>query len=88
MKHCRSVVFLIMAAFLIASVLPVNAAPPAKEPDAPGCSDHPLFTRMLNMRLVWCKTIAFDSFKFKTGKGTETADEGRAKNRRVELVKQ
>ena len=77
MKHRRSVVFLIVAAFLIVSALPVNAAPPAKEPDAPGCSDHPLLTRMLNMRLVLCKTIAFDSFKFKTGKGTETAVEGK-----------
>jgi OmpA-OmpF porin, OOP family len=77
MKNCRSVVFLIVIAILIASVSPINAAPPAKEPDATGCSDHPLFTRMQNMRLVLCKTTAFDSFKFKTGKSTETAVEGK-----------
>jgi OOP family OmpA-OmpF porin len=77
MKHRHSVVFLFVCALFITSVLPVNAAPPAKEADAPGCSDHPLFTRMLNMRLVLCKTIAFDSAKFKTGKGTESVVEGR-----------
>jgi OmpA-OmpF porin, OOP family len=77
MKHRICVIFLIVAAFLIAWVLPANAAPPATEPDAKGCSDHPLFTRMQNMRLVWCKTTAFDSFKFKTGKGSETAVEGK-----------
>jgi len=49
----------------------------AGEPDAAGCSDHPLFTRMQNMRLVQCKTVKFDSFKFKTGKGTETVVEGK-----------
>jgi outer membrane protein OmpA-like peptidoglycan-associated protein len=32
---------------------------------------------MQNMRIVSCKTTAFDSFKFKTGKGTETAVEGK-----------
>jgi outer membrane protein OmpA-like peptidoglycan-associated protein len=77
MKYCPSVVFLIAAALLIAFPLPINAAPPAKEPDAAGCSDHPLFTRMLNMRLVQCRTVQFDSAKFKTGKGTETAVEGK-----------
>ncbi|RJP95627.1 MAG: OmpA family protein [Desulfobacteraceae bacterium] len=49
----------------------------AEEPDAAGCSDHPLFTRMQDMRLVLCKTVKFDSFKFKTGKGTETVVEGK-----------
>jgi OmpA-OmpF porin, OOP family len=77
MKHRHSVIFPIVAAFLIASILPVNAVPQAKEPDAKGCTDHPLFTRMSNMGLVWCKTVAFDSFKFKTGKGTEAAVEGK-----------
>lgn len=77
MKQRHSVVLPIVFAFLIASALPVNAAPQAKEPDAAGCSDHPLFTRMMNMRLVLCKTVAFDSFKFKTGKGTEAVVEGK-----------
>ncbi len=77
MKHRYSVLFLIVTAFFIASSHPVKAAPQAKEPDATGCSDHPLFTRMSNMRLVWCKTVAFDSFKFKTGKGTEAVVEGK-----------
>ncbi len=78
MKSCRPFVLLSAAVLLIiASILPVSAATPAKEPDAAGCSDHPLFTRMLNMRLVQCKILPFDSFKFKTGKGTDTPVEGK-----------
>jgi OmpA-OmpF porin, OOP family len=77
MKHYYPVVSLIAAVLLIASAFPINAAPPAQEPDAAGCADHPLFTRMLNMRLVLCKTVPFDSAKFKTGKGTEIAVEGK-----------
>ncbi|MFZ5570701.1 MAG: OmpA family protein [Thermodesulfobacteriota bacterium] len=61
----------------ITAVLPAYAASPGKEPDAAGCADHPLFTRMLNMRLVQCRTLPFDSFKFKTGKGTENVVEGK-----------
>jgi OOP family OmpA-OmpF porin len=77
MKNCSSVVFLIVAAFLIATALPINAAPPAKDADATGCTDHPLFTRMQNMHIVSCKTTGFDSAKFKTGKGTEAVVEGK-----------
>ena len=70
-------VFLIAAALLIASPLPSNAATQDPNADVTGCSDHPLFTRMLNMRIARCKTVGFDSAKFKTGKGTETAVEGK-----------
>jgi OmpA-OmpF porin, OOP family len=76
MHRHRYIVPFFAAALLFASALPINAAP---QPDAAGCSDHPLFTRMANMRLVLCKTLPFDSFKFKTGsgKGDETTVEGR-----------
>jgi OmpA-OmpF porin, OOP family len=42
--------------------------------DSPNCNDHPLFTRMQNMRIVMCKTSDFDSFTFKTGKTTEAVE--------------
>ena len=77
MKRHYSVVLLVAAALLIASSLSINAAPQDPNSDATGCSDHPLFTRMLNTHIVFCKTMGFDSFKFKTGKGTETAVEGK-----------
>ncbi|MFH1153227.1 MAG: OmpA family protein [Pseudomonadota bacterium] len=70
----RYILFLISSIFLFAHVLPIHAAPQA---DAAGCSDHPLFTRMANMRIVLCRSVPFDSFKFKAGKGMDTVVEGR-----------
>ena len=77
MRHNCSVVLLFAAALLIASSFSINAAPPDLNSDTKGCSDHPLFTRMLNNHIVFCKTVGFDSFKFKTGKTSETAVEGK-----------
>lgn len=72
-----SLPFLALLLFL-ALALPLPALQAAEASgDAAGCADHPLFTRMANMRLVTCKTTGFDSFKFKTGKGTESAVEGK-----------
>ena len=77
MKRQFSVTFLVAVAFLIASSLSINAAPQNPNSDAKGCTDHPIFTRMLNTHIVYCKAVGFDSFKFKTGKGNETAVEGK-----------
>jgi OOP family OmpA-OmpF porin len=66
-----------MAAFLFVPVFLLSAAPQAKEPDAAGCKDHPLFTRMQNMHIVLCKTVEFERIVFKTGKGTEAPVEGK-----------
>jgi outer membrane protein OmpA-like peptidoglycan-associated protein len=74
MQRYRFAVSLLAAAILFSSVLPIQAAP---QKDAAGCSDHPLFTRMTHMRLVKCKTLPFDQFKFKTGKTSDTVVEGR-----------
>lgn len=49
----------------------------ADEPDAAGCKDHPLFTRMQGMRLVTCRMVDFDRFDFRAGKGVTTPVEGR-----------
>ena len=70
----RFVLSLMMSILLMAFAVAVNAAP---QPDAAGCADHPLFTRMNNMRLVYCKTLPFDSFKFKTGPKTDVTVEGK-----------
>jgi OOP family OmpA-OmpF porin len=77
MVCARWIRFLFMTALLVASASLLSAAPQAKEPDAPGCQDHPLFTRMQNMRIARCKTVDFDRVVFKTGKGTDTAVEGK-----------
>jgi OOP family OmpA-OmpF porin len=67
---------------LFATVLLLNppvapAAPPEVNADVKGCADHSLFTRMNNTHIVYCKATAFDSFKFKTGKTTDTTIEGK-----------
>jgi OOP family OmpA-OmpF porin len=77
MTRVRPIAFTFMAAFLMLIASTLAAAPQAQEPDAAGCTDHPLFTRMQNMRIVSCKTVDFERFAFKTGKGTDTAVEGK-----------
>lgn len=77
MKRSCSMVLLVAASFFIAFTLSSNAASQDPNADSKGCSDHPLFSRMQNTHIVFCKTVAFDSFKFKTGKGTETTVEGK-----------
>jgi len=67
----------LLAAALLASASPLHAAPQAKEPDYKGCADHPLLTRMADMRIKTCKTVEFDRFVFKTGKATTNPVEGR-----------
>ena len=77
MIRTRSIAILITSAFAILVASPLFAVPQAKEADAAGCRDHPLFTRMQNMRIVSCKQVDFERFAFKTGKGTETPVEGK-----------
>jgi outer membrane protein OmpA-like peptidoglycan-associated protein len=67
----------LLASALLASTSPLHAAPQAKEPDYKGCADHPLLTRMADMRIKTCKTVEFDRFVFKTGKATTNPVEGR-----------
>jgi OmpA-OmpF porin, OOP family len=77
MTRAQRIGFLSTAAFLITSASLFSGAPQAKEPDAAGCKDHPLFTRMQNMHIVTCKMVEFERFVFKTGKGTEAPVEGK-----------
>jgi OmpA-OmpF porin, OOP family len=69
--HIRLIALFIISIFLFSST------PEAKQADAANCSDHPLFTRMQNMHITMCKTVDFDRFTFKTGKGTVEAVEGK-----------
>jgi OOP family OmpA-OmpF porin len=73
---CTRPIALIFTLSLILAPISL-AAPQAKVPDAAGCTDNPLFTRMQNMRIVTCKAIDFDRFAFKTGRGTESPVEGK-----------
>ncbi len=77
MNRVRSLGFLSIGTLFVVSASLVSSARQATERDAAGCQDHPLFTRMLNMRIVSCKVSEFDRFAFKTGKGSETPVEGR-----------
>jgi len=77
MIRARSIVYVCMIALLIGFASPLHAAPQAKEPDFKGCQDHPLFTRMQDMRIKTCRTVEFDRFAFKTGKATTNPVEGR-----------
>jgi outer membrane protein OmpA-like peptidoglycan-associated protein len=62
----------------LAASMRVTAAPQASpDSDAKGCTDHPLLTRMADMHIVSCRTVEFDRFAFRTGKGVETPVEGR-----------
>lgn len=76
MKHFLTSAFA-AALLFIASVGALHAAPQDPNADATGCADHPLFTRMHNTRIVSCRTVGFDSAKFKTGKTSDTAVEGK-----------
>jgi outer membrane protein OmpA-like peptidoglycan-associated protein len=50
----------------------------AGEPDAEGCKDHPLVTRMPGYRLEYCENVEFDSHEFPKGPdGHGTVVEGR-----------
>lgn len=65
----------------LAPAAPAGAQPAA---DAKGCTDHPVVTRMQNMRIATCKAADFDKFVFKSGKSTETV-EGKRLDLRYEL---
>lgn len=56
------------------------------QPDAAGCQDHPLVTRMQNMRITTCKTVDFDKVAFKTGKATQETVEGRRFEARYQIT--
>lgn len=49
----------------------------ATEPDAQGCKDHMLFTRMSGYHIVDCKENDFDHYTFYSEKGKEVDVEGR-----------
>ncbi len=60
--------------FVLSSAL-TFANPPVPQPDAKGCSDHPLFTRMPEFRIGRCLIAPFDARKFAVGDGRKVTQE-------------
>lgn len=71
---------------LTSALVALGASPSFAQPDAAGCQDHPLVTRMQNMRITTCKTVEFDKFAFKTGKATQESVEGRRFEARYQIA--
>lgn len=74
------------AVLLAGALLAFGASPALAQPDAAGCQDHPLVTRMQNMRITTCKTVEFDKMAFKTGKATQESVEGRRFEARYQVT--
>ena len=79
--------FRMMVLILQVSSVPLLLTLPAMaqskaDADAAGCQDHPLFTRMQNMRIATCRKSEFESFAFRTGKGAQTTP---VEGKRVEM---
>lgn len=86
MSRARLVHFTLVAAGFTLCVSAAASAQPGKTADAAGCKDHPLVTRMQDMRIVMCKTVDFDRFVFKTGKTTTEPVEGRKSEIRYQIT--
>lgn len=75
------------ASLLLAGALVVFGSTPSfAQPDAAGCQDHPLVTRMDKMRITTCKTVDFDKVTFKTGKATQETVEGKRFEARYQVT--
>ena len=88
MTRSRIVALLFQASLLAIAAYPVPAAAQTKaDADAAGCKDHPLFTRMQNMRIATCRTSEFESFAFRTGKANQTTPvEGKRFETRYQIL--
>ena len=59
-----------------ALLLATAASVVAQQPDAKGCKDHPLFTRMPGYWIGSCKQTQFDSHAFEVAQGKKSEVEG------------
>ncbi len=83
MTRPRTIILLCQVCLLALTAGPVIGAAQTKAAaDAAGCQDHPLFTRMQNMRITTCRMSEFESFAFRTGKGNQTTP---VEGKRVEM---
>jgi len=71
MSRCKRIIWLV-GVFLIA----FSGIAFAQE-DAKGCKDHPMFTRMQNFYIRYCRESKFDQVDFRDEKGGEIKVEGR-----------
>lgn len=80
MIRVRPVGLFVLTALFMTSAALLADAPQAPAPDAKGCQDHPLFTRMPGMRIVTCTSADFDQYVFRIKGGQEPVE-----GRRVEV---
>ena len=71
---------------LAGALVALGTTPSFAQPDAAGCQDHPLVTRMDHMRITTCKTVDFDKVVFKTGKATLETVEGKRFEARYQVT--
>src|SRR5690242_13781808 len=83
MSCTKSSLLFVSAAVVAFGITPASAQSAG---DAAGCKDHPLVTRMDNMRIATCKSSEFDKFAFKTGKASQEVVEGRKLEQRYQIA--
>ena len=71
---------------LTGALVAFGTTPSFAQPDAAGCQDHPLVTRMDHMRITTCRTVDFDKVAFKTGKATQETVEGKRFEARYQVT--
>ncbi len=71
MKKSRKIIWVI--GFVVSIVSGICWA----EEDTKGCKDHPLFTRMSNFYITYCRESKFDQIDFRDEKGNPVEVEGR-----------
>lgn len=89
MIRTRALAMLFQACLAAAGGDPLLAAAAQNKPesDAAGCKDHPLLTRMQNMRIATCRASEFASFAFRSGPGNQrTPVEGKRLETRYQIL--
>ncbi len=68
----RKLLFVLLGTLLLATTASVFA----QQPDARGCQDHSLFTRMPGYWISSCKQVQFESHAFEVAQGKKSEVEG------------
>jgi len=69
----KKISLLIATIFFVVLIVP----PLFAQEDKKGCTDHPLFTRMENFYIAYCRESNFDKIDFRDEKGKEVKVEGK-----------
>jgi OmpA-OmpF porin, OOP family len=80
--HFLYIPLLALAAYPVAASVQAGAVA-----DAKGCQDHPVITRMNNMRLTTCRASDFEGYAFRSGPGSQkTSVEGKYLQTRYQIL--